>query len=67
MTTRIQIPGLPGYYQETTARYVYAHPASPCPICGSVGFLWQGWFTCDGPCRAVAILADGRVFVPVGP
>jgi hypothetical protein len=64
MSTRIQIPGLPGYYQETTARYDYATDAAHCPICGGVGIVWRGYFTCDGHCHAVAVVSDGRTFLP---
>jgi hypothetical protein len=59
------IPGLPGWWQESTARYAYASDRNRCPVCHHIGWLWCGWFTCDGTCHAVAIISDGRVFVPV--
>jgi hypothetical protein len=61
----ITITGLPGQWQETEARYDYASDKSHCPICGGVGWLWRGWFTCEGTCGAVAVLETGRVFLPV--
>jgi hypothetical protein len=60
------IEGLPGQWEEAMVRYDATKDAHHCPVCHSVGWLWRGWFTCDGPCGAVALLTDGRVFVPVG-
>ena len=62
----IQIPGAgPRLWQLTTATYDYANAASRCPICGGVGLPWQGWFHCDGACHAIAVVADGRTYLPV--
>jgi hypothetical protein len=52
-------------WQETTACYNYAEAPSTCPICGGVGWVWRGWFSCDGRCGAIAVIADGRTFLPV--
>jgi hypothetical protein len=52
-------------WQETTARYVYTDDPGHCPICGGVGIPWDGWFHCDGACHAIAVVADGRTFLPV--
>jgi hypothetical protein len=60
-----QIPGLPGWWQEAQVRYDYASNRNHCPICGHIGWLWRGWLTCDGDCHAVALISEGRVFVPV--
>ena len=65
MPTAIQIPNAPGWWQETTARYDYATDKAHCPICGGVGLCWAGTFICDGTCHALAIIADGRTFLPV--
>jgi len=37
-----------------------------CPVCGGLGWVWQGTFTCDGKlwCKARAFVACGTVFVP---
>lgn len=62
----IAIPGAPwALWQETTAVYAYATDPTHCPICGSVGWVWRGWFSCDGLCQAIAVVADGRTFLPV--
>lgn len=60
----VQIEGH-GWHVETTARYDYATDPHHCPICGGVGWVWHGYFSCDGTCHAVAVVADGRTFVPV--
>jgi hypothetical protein len=60
----IEIPNA-GWYQETTARYDYVKTPGQCPICGGVGLPWRGWFHCDGRCHAIAMVADGRTFLPV--
>jgi hypothetical protein len=62
----IDIPGAPwARWQLTTAHYDYAQSPTICPICGSVGWVWKGWFSCDGRCQAIAVIADGRTFLPV--
>ena len=60
------IGGLPGQWQEIAVRYDKTTPGVRCPLCHGVGWLWRGWFTCDSheSCAAVALIADGRVFVP---
>jgi hypothetical protein len=63
--TAITIPGAPGRWQETTARYDYATAKGHCPICGGVGWLWRGYFSCDSVCHAIAVVEDGRTFLPV--
>jgi hypothetical protein len=60
-----QIDGLPGWWQEVPQRYVYASDPLHCPVCGGVGWVWRGCYTCDGSCGAVAVVATGQVFVPV--
>jgi hypothetical protein len=60
----IVIHGLPGWWQPTTAVYAYATDPCRCPVCGGVGWVWHGWFTCDGTCQAVALVSDGRTFLP---
>jgi hypothetical protein len=65
MTVPIQIDGLPGWWQEVTQRYDYTTHGVHCPVCGEVGWRWHGWYTCDGTCHAVAVIATGQVFVPV--
>jgi hypothetical protein len=62
MQTRIH--GVDGWWQETTARYDYKNDAHHCPICGGRGIVWAGIFYCDGPCHAIAIVTDGRTFLP---
>ena len=61
-------PGAPGLWQETTAHYDYADACTKCPVCGGVGWGWRGWFTCDDRdgCHAIAEIASGRTFLPVG-
>lgn len=62
----IAIPGAAwALWQLTTAHYDYATAPSTCPICGGVGWIWGGWFSCDAHCRAIALVADGRTFLPV--
>ena len=67
-TTRGPIP-IPGtaqpWWQLTTAVYDYATDPVHCPICGGVGIPWAGYFHCDGLCHALAVVADGRTFLPV--
>jgi hypothetical protein len=58
----LQISGLPGWYVEVDARYAYAHDKAHCPVCGGVGWVWHGWFTCEGTCEAVALVATGQTF-----
>ena len=71
MTAPIQIPGLPGKWLLTGARYDFAGDKTKCPNCGGLGFVWSGWFTCnfDGysgnASGAVALVNDGRCFVPI--
>ena len=60
-----QIDGLPGWYIEVLARYDYATAPGRCPVCGGVGLPWAGWFSCDGRCHGVALVATGQMFVPV--
>lgn len=62
----IEIPGTGPYrWQLTTAHYDYATAPGQCPICGGVGIAWRGWFHCDGTCHAIAVVEDGRTYVPV--
>ena len=62
----IAIPGASSaWYQETTAYYDYANAPIRCPICEGAGVPWGGWFHCDGVCLAVAVVADGRTFLPI--
>lgn len=64
----ITIPNTgPQLWQLTTARYAYAVDPTHCPICGGMGIPWKGWFHCDGTCHAIAVVADGRTFLPVRP
>lgn len=65
MRSAIQIPGLAGWWQETTAHYDYDTAPTACPVCGGVGWIWREWFTCDRTCHAVAVVEDGRTFLPV--
>ena len=46
--------------------YDYDKDKCCCPVCGGIGWVWQGTFTCDGKisCRARAFVACGTVFVP---
>ena len=47
--------------------YDYEHgDKNTCPVCGGLGWVWQGTFTCDGRigCNARAFVACGTVFVP---
>ena len=60
-----QIDGFPGWWQPVTARYDYVTAPDRCPVCGGVGWVGHGWFTCDGACHAVAVVNTGQVFVPL--
>lgn len=62
------IPGLPGWWQEIAARYDYQTSACRCPACGNPagGVPWRGWFSCQ-VCPAVALVGDGRCWVPSVP
>ena len=61
-----RMSGLDGWWQEVDVLYDHARLKGHCPLCGSVSWIWRGWLTCDGggDCRAIAMLQDGRVFVP---
>lgn len=62
----ITIPGADwARWQLTTARYDHAHAPGYCPICGGISWIWAGWMHCDGWCHAIAVVADGRTFLPV--
>ncbi len=63
--TAFQIPKAHGWWQEVTARYSYTEDGVLCPICGGVGMCYDGWFHCDSTCQAIAIIEDGRMFLPV--
>lgn len=64
MTEAIHIDGLPGTWVPVVPRYDYVQDPAHCPICGGVGVVWHGWFTCDGTCHAVAVVTTGQVFLP---
>ncbi len=67
----MNIPGLSGEFREIEARYDYSRAPTTCPNCKGLGLPWGGWFTCnfddwgDEQCGAVALVSDGRCFVPV--
>lgn len=63
--TTIEIPGLSGQWRQIEARYDYAADKCKCPNCGGLGIPWGGWFSCDTSCECVAVVSDGRAFVPV--
>lgn len=65
VTDTIDIPGAPDnpYVARTDLRFDYAADKSKCPACSGLGFPWSGWFSCED-CGAIAVIADGRVFVP---
>ncbi len=56
---------LPSTYRLIEARYDPA--ANVCPACGGLGWPWGGWFHCDSSdraCGCIAVIADGRAFLP---
>lgn len=59
----VAIPGLPGRWREIAARYDYPGAPCRCPKCGGLGVPWGGWYSCED-CSCVALVADGRAFVP---
>lgn len=62
--TTVAIPGLDGKWRQIEARYDYATARTKCPNCGGIGWCWLGWFTCDAACSCVALVSDGRAFLP---
>ena len=56
------LDGWPGQWQEVAVHY---DVTKDCPICAGVGTVAEGWFACEGARGAVALLSEGRVFVPV--
>lgn len=62
----VTIPGL-GVRRRIAAKYDHAGARCRCPRCGGVGFVWRGWFACDGPpiCRCVALVETGEAFEPL--
>jgi hypothetical protein len=61
----VRIEGLRGLWRELEVKYDYNADSTRCPNCGGVGFPWAGWFTCDTTCKLVAVVADGRAFLPI--
>jgi len=61
----IEIPGLPGRWYQIEARYDYQNDKVRCPNCGGLGMPWGGWFSCDTACQCVALVEDGRAFMPI--
>jgi hypothetical protein len=62
----IAIPHAPwALWQEMLAHYDYAQDPLHCPICGGVGWVWRGWFSCDGRCHSIALVATGQVYLPI--
>jgi len=62
----ILIHRLDGYWSQSPKHhYDYTKNKSQCPVCGSVGFVWGGWFSCDGGRRLehIAVVETGDVFV----
>lgn len=55
-----------GLMEVRPERYDYENAKHTCPVCGGIGWVWQGTFTCDGNinCQARALVACGTVFVP---
>ena len=67
-----QIIGIPNaggdrQYVRIEARYCLADDAPACPNCGGLGWVWRGWFTCDGAtdCFCIALVETGEAFVPL--
>ena len=65
--TTVAIPGLPGKWTQIAKPYCYEINACLCPACGKsgAGFPWRGWFSCHR-CPCVALVSDGRAFLPIG-
>ena len=63
--TLTHIHGIDGWWHATEVRYDAANHAYHCPICGALGVVDQGLFHCTGACHAIAVVADGRTFLPV--
>jgi hypothetical protein len=62
----IRIPGLDGMWKYSAEHhYDYEKDKSHCPVCGSVGIPWGGWFSCDGGMQLshVAVVKTGDVYV----
>jgi hypothetical protein len=64
----IDIQGLPGKWVKVESRYDYANNKSRCPVCGSVGWVWAGWFSCDAgkTLDHVAVVETGDTYIRVG-
>ena len=60
----VTINGLGGGWVEVDRKYDYANARNKCPICGSLGMPWAGWFNCEDQAHK-SIVSDGRSFVRV--
>jgi hypothetical protein len=67
MEPSLTIPNLDGVWREVDVTYDYATDPCRCPWCGGLGIAWHGWFHCDGLCQGKALVASGRMFIPVIP
>lgn len=62
------IDGQPGLWVESvTQKYRYADTKNKatCPVCGSCGWVWGHWYSCDGkdaPAH-IALVGCGTVFL----
>ena len=46
-------------------RYDYDVDKVTCPVCGSLGIPWAGWFHCDGKCTGIAWIETGEFMLPM--
>lgn len=61
----VTIPGAPlNPYCLISVRYDYQADPARCPNCGGLGLVWRGWFSCDSRCDCIAVVSDGRAFLP---